>query len=96
MGYELYLEDTFLKSIEKFPLAIRSVIFSKIDFLKDDPNHPSLRTEKLYKGTKDETRASSINMGIRLIWKLNGNEIKIIDVGGHDIYRKYKFKRKSQ
>ena len=57
--------------------------------MKDNPDHPSLRTEKLFKGTKSEVRASSINMGIRIFWTLEGNMIFINDVGKHDTYRKY-------
>jgi len=96
MGYEIYFENAFIKNVKKIPLTERRIIFSKIDFLIDNPDHPSLRTEKLFKGTKNEVRSSSVSRGVRLIWKLEENIIYIKDVGGHDIYRKYKFKRKSQ
>jgi mRNA-degrading endonuclease YafQ of YafQ-DinJ toxin-antitoxin module len=57
--------------------------------LAENPDHPSLRTEKLYKGTKKQTRASSISMGIRLIWQIKDDTIELIDIGGHDIYKQY-------
>jgi mRNA interferase RelE/StbE len=94
--YKIILDDEFKKNIKRFDATRQKFILKKVYLLKDNPDYPSLRTEKLYKGTNDETRSSSISMGIRLIWQLIDNEIKIIDVGGHDIYRKYKFKRKSQ
>lgn len=96
MGYELYFDDDFFESIEKFPLNVREIIFSKIDFLENNPDHVSLRTEPLYrgaKGAKREIRSSSISKGIRLIWQIRNNKIRIIDVGKHDIYRKYKAKK---
>jgi len=89
MKYTLYATDAFLKSFEMFSPKRQEIILSKIDLLAENPDHPSLRTEKLYKGTKKRTRASSISMDIRLIWELENNTIKLLDVGKHDIYREY-------
>ena len=89
MEYEIYFTKDFLKSVEKFPSDQRKIIFNKIEYLKNNIGRNSLRIEKLFKGTKDETRSSSISMGIRLIWRLDGKWIEIVDVGGHDIYRRY-------
>ena len=89
MGYEIYVDDIVLKKVEKFTLTERNVFFNKLDFLKNNPDHPSLRTEKMFKGTKKDVRASSINMGIRIFWTLEENMIFINDVGRHDTYRKY-------
>jgi len=89
MKYTLYATDAFLKSFEMFSPKRQEIILSKIDLLAENPDHPSLRTEKLYKGTKKRTRASSINMDIRLIWELENDTIKLLDVGKHDIYREY-------
>ena len=90
MGYEICFGDKFLKNVGKFNQAMRDIIFKKIAFLETDPDHPSLRTEPLYKGVW----ASSVNMGIRIIWRLNGDTVRIVNVGGHDIYRQYKSKRR--
>jgi len=87
--YKIMFDDDFIKNVKKIDSARRKLVFKKIDLLKNDPDHPSLRTEKLFKGTKNEIRASSMNMGIRLIWKLEGNIIYIKDIGRHDVYRKY-------
>ena len=83
--YKIYYSDQFKKNIKKFDSVRQKLIFAKIKFLKNDPDHPSLRTEKL----DGERWASSVNMGVRLIWELYGDAINIIDVGKHDIYRKY-------
>jgi mRNA interferase RelE/StbE len=92
--YKIIFDDDFRKNIKKFDSARQSQILKKIDFLRNDPDHPSLRTEKLFKGTKNEIRASSMSMGLRLIWKLEDSIIYIKNVGGHDIYKQYKNKRR--
>jgi mRNA-degrading endonuclease RelE of RelBE toxin-antitoxin system len=83
--YKIYYSDHFKKNIKKFDLARQKLIFAKIEFLRNDPDHPSLRTEKL----DGERWASSVSMGIRLIWELYRDTINVIDVGKHDIYRQY-------
>jgi len=83
--YKIYLSATFRKSIKKFDSVRQKLIVKKIEFLKNDPDHPSLRTEKL----DGERWASSVSMGIRLIWELYKDTINVIDVGKHDIYRQY-------
>jgi len=88
--YKLYFCNTFKKNIKKLDPILQSLILDKINILKDNPDHPSLRTELLYKGVW----ASSVNMGIRIIWRLNGDTVRMINVGKHDIYRQYKSKRR--
>jgi mRNA interferase RelE/StbE len=83
--YRIILSPTFRKSVKKFDSVRRKLIVKKIDFLRNNPDHPSLRTEKL----EDDTWSSSVSMGIRLIWTLEKDTIYIEDVGKHDIYRKY-------
>jgi len=93
MKYNVYYTDNFLKSLAKFSQKRQKIILDKIERLKDNPDHPSLRTEKLYKGTKKSIRASTINMNIRIIWQIEDDTIDILDVGRHDIYRQYKAKK---
>ena len=90
MGYEIRFGDKFLKNVEKFNPAMRELIFRKVAFLEINPDHPSLRTESLYKGLW----SSSVNMDIRIIWELYEGVILIVNVGKHDIYRQYKNKRR--
>jgi mRNA-degrading endonuclease YafQ of YafQ-DinJ toxin-antitoxin module len=88
--YKIQFGNKFLKNVEKFNPAMRELIFKKVAFLEIDPDHPSLRTESLYKGL----RSSSVNMDIRIIWEIIGDIINIVNVGKHDIYRQYKNKRR--
>jgi len=90
MIYETTFDDTFLDHIKKFTLIDRKLIFSKIELLKNNPNHNSLRTQKLRK-SHNNWYESSVNMSIRLFWRFNraGDTIIIEDVGRHDILKKY-------
>jgi len=87
--YKIHFYENFKKNIKRFDAMRQELILKKIDILRTNPDHPSLRTEKLYKGTKKSVRASSINMNIRIIWQIEDDIIDILDVGGHDIYRQY-------
>jgi len=88
MVYETIFDDTFRDHIKKFTLAERKLIFSKIELLKNNLDHNSLRTQKLRK-THENRYESSVSMDIRLIWQLDGDTIFIEDVGRHDILKKY-------
>jgi mRNA-degrading endonuclease YafQ of YafQ-DinJ toxin-antitoxin module len=88
--YKIQFGHNFRKNFKKFDSIKQTLILKKVNFLKNDPDHPSLRTEPLYKGL----RSSSVNMDIRIIWEIVGDIINLINVGKHDIYRQYKNKRK--
>jgi len=87
--YKIHFDEKFKKNIKRFDVMRQKMILKKIDILRINPDHPSLRTEKLYKSTKKSVRASSINMNIRIIWQIEDDIIDILDVGRHDIYREY-------
>jgi mRNA interferase RelE/StbE len=88
--YKSFFCNAFKKNIKKLDPILQSLVLEKIDILKDDPDHPSLRTELLYRGVW----ASSVNMGIRIIWRLDGDTVRIVNIGKHDIYKQYKNKRR--
>jgi len=89
--YKLQFSNEFRKNFKKFDSVKQTLVLKKINFLKDDPDHPSLRTESLYK----DIWASSVTMDIRVIWEIiEGNIINLVNIGKHDIYRQYKNKRR--
>ena len=90
--YKLQFGHDFRKNFKKFDPILQKLILDKINILKNDPDHPSLRSEPLYKS--ERIRGSSVNMDIRIIWKIKGDLILVGDVGKHDIYKQYKNKRK--
>lgn len=54
----------------------------------ENPFHPSLRTKRI-QGTEDLFEFS-VNMDIRVIWYYENNEIvMIVDIGHHDILKKF-------
>ena len=61
---------------------------NKMKLFVENVLHPSLRTKKI-KGQKD-LYESSINMDIRIIWYFeNGELIILVDIGHHDILKKF-------
>ncbi|GBU21590.1 hypothetical protein R80B4_01486 [Fibrobacteres bacterium R8-0-B4] len=88
MEYKIVLEDLFLEHLVRFPESEQSVIYRKIEILKNNPAHRSLRTQRLLK-FHENLYESSVSMGIRLIWLLDDDTIFIEDVGRHDILKKY-------
>lgn len=54
----------------------------------ENPFHPSLRTKRI-QGTEDLFEFS-VNMDIRVIWYYENDEIvMIVDIGHHDILKKF-------
>jgi len=85
--YKLYFGSIFKRNVKKFDPTLQKLIFDKINLLKQDTDHPSLRTESLY--PRQGICSSSVNMNIRIFWRLRGDTLDIGDVGKHDLYRRY-------
>lgn len=80
--------ERFGKSLRKLSSIERAKVQKTIDLLRVNPEHPSLRVKKL-KGKKNRWECM-VNRDIRIIWKWEGeNIIFTIDVGHHDILRRY-------
>jgi mRNA-degrading endonuclease RelE of RelBE toxin-antitoxin system len=91
INYTIYSTRTFGKELRKLSTADQTLVLKKLLMLADNPFYPSLRTKKMQGNA--ENYESSVNMDIRLVWKFDDeNEDKIIlmlDVGHHDILKKY-------
>jgi mRNA-degrading endonuclease YafQ of YafQ-DinJ toxin-antitoxin module len=87
---KIHLEDLFFDHFAKFSEREQKTIYRKLELLQNNPEHNSLRTQKL-RGTYKNWRESSVSMGIRVIWRYNedGDVILVEDVGRHDILKKY-------
>jgi len=70
------------------------LIARKIEILKANPDHRSLRTKPLRLKKGDNKYESSVNMDIRLIWQLDGDQIILGDVGHHDMLKNKKMRRR--
>jgi mRNA interferase RelE/StbE len=93
MEYETSYSYLFREHFNKMTDDEQRLITRKIDLLKANPDHRSLRTKvlRLKKGVKYE---SSVSMDIRLIWQFDGDQIVLGDVGHHDMLKNKKLRRR--
>ena len=88
MAYKFTYSKNFIKSFNKLNEKEKRQTKEKIKLLVKDSSHLSLRVKKI-QGT-DNFYEASVNMDIRLIWYYEGDEyIFFLDVGHHDILKKY-------
>jgi len=83
--YTIVYTTNFVGEFRKLSEKYQQLILLKISILEKNPFYKSLRTKKIHGNYE-----SSVNMDIRIIWQFNGSQIIILlDVGHHDIIRKY-------
>jgi mRNA-degrading endonuclease YafQ of YafQ-DinJ toxin-antitoxin module len=87
MIYETSYDDLFADHFERLTLKERRIVEKKINIMKHDLDHPSLRTQPLHRFPA--MYESSISMDIRVIWRIVGNVIVFVDIGHHDILKIY-------
>jgi mRNA-degrading endonuclease RelE of RelBE toxin-antitoxin system len=86
--FHITVADTFGDNFEKLSTEEQALVEKKLERLAENPHHPSLRSKKI-RGS-DDCFESSINMDIRIVWRYeNGRLIVVLDVGHHDILRRY-------
>jgi mRNA-degrading endonuclease RelE of RelBE toxin-antitoxin system len=86
MMYKTLYDDLFFDHLKRFTLKEQKIIERKLELLKNNVDHPSLRTKKL---DDDGLHESSVSMDIRIIWRLQENLMVFVDVGHHDILKIY-------
>lgn len=88
MAYKFTYSDKFYKSFSRLTETEKNQTKGKIKILVDNPLHPSLRTKRI-QGTNNLYECS-VNMDIRIIWHYENDEmIFFLDIGHHDILKKY-------
>ena len=86
--YKLTYTPRFKKAFVGLTPVEKLQFQNKIEIFVENILHPSLRTKKI-QGQKD-LYESSINMDIRVIWYFENEELIIlVDIGHHDILKKY-------
>ena len=86
--YKITYTDRFKKAYGNLSSSEKSQFQNKIKLFAENVLHSSLRTKRI-QGHKDFYE-SSINMDIRIIWYFeNENLIILVDIGHHDILKKY-------
>lgn len=87
MSFKYTYTDRFQKRFKNLTSKEKTQLKNKLNLLKENPLHPSLRTKRV-QGT--DFFECSVNMNIRIIWYYEGETIIVlVDVGHHDILRKY-------
>ena len=80
--------DRFKKHYTRLTPVEKKQFKTKLSVFADNPLHPSLRTKRI-QGTEDLFEFS-VNMDIRVIWFYEGEAlVALVDIGHHDILRKY-------
>ncbi len=88
MKYEILFSKRFKKSFRKLTVLEKHQFYNKLKVFIKNHKHPSLRSKKI-KGS-NILYESSINMSIRVIWSYkNESLIVMLDIGHHDILKKY-------
>lgn len=84
------LSPRFKRSYQKVPRHIQKDFDQKIETFADNPNHPFLKTHKL-KGKLQECLAFRLKDGYRVLFEFSGPEtVDLLDIGQHDIYRRFR------
>ena len=80
--------DRFRKLYLKLSADEKAGFRQKLRLFAENPLHPSLRTKRI-QGT-DGLFEFSVNMDIRVIWFYEGDAlVALVDIGHHDILKKY-------
>ena len=88
MEYRISYNDVFFEHFDQMTADEQRLITRKIEILRANPDHRSLRTKILRTKVK-KLYESSVSMDIRVIWELDGDQMLFVDVGHHDILKKY-------
>ena len=82
--FDITYTDRFAKNYRKLQTMERKQAKAKIEILKNNPNHPSLRTKKVM--GIDGLFEASVNMSIRILWYYEKSAIIILlDIGRHEM-----------
>jgi len=78
---------TFIKQVNKLEKELIDEVFERIELLKNDENHKILKVHKLH-GKLSSCFSFSVNYNTRIVFEyLTKNEIILLFIGGHDIYK---------
>ncbi|OHA24695.1 MAG: hypothetical protein A3B11_00415 [Candidatus Taylorbacteria bacterium RIFCSPLOWO2_01_FULL_44_26] len=77
----------FIRQFDDLPIDLQSEVLEKIGLLKIAQNHQQLKVHKLH-GSLQDRYSFSVNYKIRIVFRyLSKNEIVLLVIGDHDIYR---------
>ena len=78
---------SFLRQYNKLPSELQEEVYERIALFSENPIHPFLKTHKL-KGKFQGRFSFSVNYSYRILFcYISKNEIFLLAVGDHDIYK---------
>ncbi len=85
--YRISFRNSFIKRTKKFDRELLKKFLSKIELLKNVDNHSRLKVHKLH-GRLAEYHSFSLDYNLRVVFRFESDdEILLVDVGTHDIYK---------
>ena len=84
---QISYSPSFINRLEKLESRLQEEVLDKIDLLKDRNNHKMLKVHKLH-GKYKNRWSFSVNYEFRILFSyLKKNEIVLLAIGLHDIYK---------
>lgn len=83
---EILYKPTFIRQLNKLDKDLREEVLEKIDLFKIKDNHLLLKVHKLH-GELREFYSFSVNYKIRIVFMWNNNEVVLVSIGDHDLYK---------
>lgn len=84
----IYYSSSFKKSLKKHS-SYKKQIKKRVDIFLKDPHSPNLKTHKL-KGELADYYSFSVSYNLRILFEfINSREVGFIDIGTHEIYKKW-------
>lgn len=78
---------SFIRQYKKLPRSLQEELKEKIELFAEDPSHSFLKTHKL-KGRLKNRWSFSVNYEYRVVFQyLSKNEVVLLCVGNHDVYK---------
>lgn len=80
-------KPSFIKKVRHLDQELYEEVLDKIELFKDVRNHSLLKVHKLHEHFKD-CYSFSVDYRIRILFQYESkNEVALLSVGDHDVYR---------
>lgn len=83
---EILYKPTFIRQLNKLDKDLQEEVLEKIDLFKIKDNHLLLKVHKLH-GELKEFYSFSVNYKIRIVFIWNNDEVILVSIGSHDLYK---------
>ncbi len=81
-------KPSFIRQLNKLPVGLQEEVIAKIELFKHTQNHKALEVHKL-KGKLKLSYGFSVDFRNRVVFDyLSDDEVVLLTVGDHDIYKK--------